>query len=153
VRYLVLATAAMVAGCAGTAPREEIPREAGGLRSGDEVELFGEDEVCMWSERPTRLLFPAGTHAYVIGPDDGDPRPDRLVRVQVSEHYPGRLTWTGSCRRDQLNSSWCDAGAARICPPIRGSRKKSTSTSANDGTPTRFARGRGCAMLTSGGRT
>jgi hypothetical protein len=102
VRYLVLAAAAMVAGCAGTAPREEIPREAGGLRSGDEVELFGEDEVCMWSDRPTRLLFPAGTHAYVIGPDDGNPRPDRLVRVQVSEHNPGRLTWTGSCRRDQL---------------------------------------------------
>jgi hypothetical protein len=102
VRYLVLAAAATVAGCVGTAPREEIPREAGGLRSGDEVELFGEDEVCMWSDRPTRLLFPAGTHAYVIGPDDGDPRPDRLVRVQVSEHYPDRLTWTGSCRRDQL---------------------------------------------------
>jgi hypothetical protein len=91
VRYLVLAAAAMVAGCAGTAPREEIPREAGGLRSGDEVELFGEDEVCMWSDRPTRLLFPAGTHASVIGPGDGDPRPDRLVRVQVSEHYPGSL--------------------------------------------------------------
>jgi hypothetical protein len=110
VRYLVLAAAAilaaaaMVDGCAGTAPRKEIPREAGGLRSGDEVELFGKDEVCMWSggSTPRRLLFPAGTHAYVIGPDDGDPRPDRLVEVQVSEHYPSRNYWNGSCRRDQL---------------------------------------------------
>jgi hypothetical protein len=104
VRYLVLAAAAMVAGCAGTAPREEIPREAGGLRSGDEVELFGEDEVGMWSggSTPKRLLFPAGTHAYVIDRDDGDPRLDRLVRVQVSEHYPHRNTWSGFCRRDQL---------------------------------------------------
>jgi hypothetical protein len=106
VRYLVLAAAAMVAGCAGTAPREEIPREAGGLRLGDEVELFGKDEVGLWSVgsggKATRLLFPTGTHAYVVDRDDGDPRPDRLVRVQVSEHYPGRNTWSGSCRRDQL---------------------------------------------------
>jgi hypothetical protein len=105
VRYLVLAAAAMVAGCAETDPPEEIPREAGGLRSGDEVELFGADEVGLWSlgsgGKVTRLLFPTGTHAYVVGRDDGDPRPDRLVRVQVSERYPGRLTWTGSCRRDQ----------------------------------------------------
>ena len=100
-RYLVLAAAAMVAGCSGTAPRGEIPREAGGLRSGDEVELFGEDEVSMWSHE-TRLLFPAGTHAYVIDTDDGNPQPDRLIQVQVSQQYPGRLHWNGYCRRDQL---------------------------------------------------
>jgi hypothetical protein len=102
VRYLVLAAAAMVAGCAGTAPREEIPREAGGLRSGDEVELIGADEIRLFQPGPDRLYFPRGTHAFVIDRDDGEPRPDRLVQVQVSEHYPGRLTWSGGCRRDQL---------------------------------------------------
>lgn len=101
-RYLVLAVAAMVAGCDGTAPRKEIPREAGGLRSGDEVELVGADEIAMYQDGPTRLLFPAGTHAYVIDRDDGEPKPDRLIRVQVAERYPGRLHWSGSCRRDQM---------------------------------------------------
>jgi hypothetical protein len=101
----VRAATAMVAGCAGTAPREEIPREAGGLRTGDEVELFGADEVRMiqpGTDPPTQLLFPAGTHAYVIDRDDGDPKPNRLIQVQVSERYPGRLHWNGYCRRDQL---------------------------------------------------